>query len=112
MRQQRRGGFSPPESAIEAIGREKPSLTLLSQLFFNRHLARAGQQRLQRLSLVFRPHQLFADQDGVESGGAQTIDVFARLDAAFAHERDLPWEFGREIERGLKRSFKRAQVAV
>ena len=48
----------------------------------------------------------------MESGGAQTFDVFARLDAAFAHERDLLWEFGREVEGGLKRSFERAQVAV
>src|SRR5262249_3595313 len=71
-----------------------------------------GQQSLQRFPLVFRPHQLFADQDGVESGGAQTFDVFARLDTAFTHERDLLWEFGREIEGSLKRSFKRAQVAV
>jgi len=42
MRQQRRGGFSPPAFAIEAMGRGKPARrgkpapTLLLRLFFKR----------------------------------------------------------------------------
>jgi hypothetical protein len=38
IQQQRRGGFSPPESATRAMGRGKPAPTLLLHLIFKRHL--------------------------------------------------------------------------
>jgi len=53
MRQQRRGGFSPPAFEIEAIGRGKPAPTLLLRLFFKRR--RHGLHALFFMGLSRRP---------------------------------------------------------
>jgi hypothetical protein len=57
-------------------------------------------------------HQAFADEEGVEAGGAEAGDVFRCADTAFGDAESVCGDAGDEVERGFEVDGEGFEVAV
>ena len=56
-------------------------------------------------------HQVLADQEGLESGGAEAYYVGRGMDSAFRNLDDAGGDASRQAEGSIERHLKRLQIA-
>ena len=65
-----------------------------------------------RRGAIILPQQRFTDEEGVEAGGAKTVDIRSRLDSTFRHAECAVRNLPRQTLRRAEVDSEIAQIAV